>query len=123
MTLFAKMALALAAGLALWQVSAARLDLSREELAHARTQAELTAAHDEARRWRLAAGENLLAAEAQKTLAEACLTREAAARTDADARAAILGASKPRPRPTTEKRLVVDDETRSRAVSRLNRGL
>lgn len=99
------------------------VDYEREQAAHARTRAELTTALVELQRWRTVAGETLMAADAQKQLAEACLAREAQSQSDANARKSILTQAKPRPRTETENRQVVDDETRARAVSRLNRGL
>lgn len=110
-----------ALALILWRFWSLATDYERELDAHLQTQTKLTAALDEGRRWRLVAGENLLAAEAQARLAESCLAREAQSQSDAEARKAILAQAKPRPRPAEEK--VVDDETRSRAVSRLNREL
>lgn len=54
-------------------------------------------------------------------LAEACLEREAQARADGAARAAILANTKPRPRTDAERQEVVDDATRNAAAARLNR--
>lgn len=92
-----------------------------EVVAHAQTRAALEQAVQEGQRWATAAQATLEAAEAQQTVAEACLQREAEAQTDADARNAIMAQAKPRPQPEKDK--VVDDETRTRVADRLNRPL
>lgn len=61
--------------------------------------------------------------EAQTDAAAACLARESQAAKDAVERKGILEKVKPRPRTTKEQEEVVDDETRGRAVERLNRPL
>lgn len=107
----------------LWKYWALNVDYKHELDAHLQTQKQLNIALSEVRNWRMVAGETLIAAEAQKQLAEACLVRESEARADEEARKAILTPAKPRPRTVAEKQQVVDDATRARAVSRLNRGL
>lgn len=107
----------------LWKCWSLNLDYKHELDAHLQTQKQLAVAITTAQRWQVVAGETLLAAEAQKQLAEACLSRESQAQTDAEARKLLLATAKPRPRTETESKQVVDDETRTRAVSRLNRGL
>ena len=62
-------------------------------------------------------------AEAQAENTRRCLAREAQAQRDAAERDAIVRQAKPRARTTAEQVRVVDDETRRRAVARLNRPL
>ena len=61
--------------------------------------------------------------EAQTDAAAACLAREAQTARDAAERKDIVEKAKPRPRTKKEQDEVVDDETRGRAVERLNRPL
>ena len=61
--------------------------------------------------------------QAQAENARLCLERETKAARDAAERAAIVKQAKPRARTAEEKDTVVDDETRRRAVERLNRPL
>lgn len=117
--------LALAVGLAAvgWKSLRLERELMKEQVVHAQTQTALAAALTEGQRWRTVAAEHLIVADAQKGALESCLARESQAQTDAQARKNILNSAKPRPRPETETRQVVDDETRIRAASRLNRDL
>ena len=89
--------------------------LDTERLNHAVTQ--------ERDQWKATAEEYRKNAEAQAENARQCLDREAKATRNAAERAAIVKLAKPRPRTTEEKDKVVDDETRRRAVLRLNRPL
>ena len=61
--------------------------------------------------------------QAQAENARLCLDRESNAARDAAERAAIVKQARPRARSAEEKNKVVDDETRRRAVERLNRPL
>mgnify|MGYP001661489579 FL=1 len=90
--------------------------LDVERLNHAATAQERD-------QWKAAAEEYRKNAEAQENNARQCLDREAKATRDAAERAAIVKRAKPRARTTEEKDKVVDDETRRRAVERLNRPL
>ena len=106
--------------LALVAVSAAFLiardELDAERLSHATTAQERD-------QWKATAEEYRKNAEAQAENARQCLDRETKATRDAAERAAIVKRAKPRARTTEEKDKVVDDETRRRAVERLNRPL
>lgn len=114
---------------ALWLLAAALLfsgllgrlawvnrELEAERAAHASTARERE-------RWEAAAEAYRKDAEAQAENARLCLEREANATRDAVERAAIMQQARPRARSTEEKDKVVDDETRRRAVERLNRPL
>lgn len=90
--------------------------LDAEKAAHEATSQELD-------RWRTAAEACRLDAEAQAENARLCLDREAEAMKKAQERAAIMERTRPRTRTVEEKDKVVDDETRRRAVLRLNRPL
>lgn len=90
--------------------------LDAERLKHAVTAQERD-------QWKATAEEYRKNAEAQAENARQCLDRETKATRDAAERAAIVKLTKPRPRTTEEKDKVVDDETRRRAVERLNRPL
>ncbi len=90
--------------------------LDAERLNHAVTAQERD-------QWKATAEEYRKNAEAQAENARQCLDREAKATRNAAERAAIVKLTKPRPRTTEEKDKVVDDETRRRAVLRLNRPL
>ncbi|WP_300786499.1 hypothetical protein [uncultured Desulfovibrio sp.] len=89
-------------------------ELEAERAAHAATARERD-------RWEAAAEAYRKDAEAQAENARQCLGREAKAARDAAEREDIMRQAKPRARTAEEK--VVDDETRRRAVERLNRGL
>ena len=106
--------------LALVAVSAAFL-IARDELDAERLRHAVTARERD--QWKATAEEYRTNAEAQAENARQCLGREAKAARDAAERATIVQRSKPRPRTTEEKDKVVDDETRRRAVLRLNRPL
>ena len=114
---------------AVWWLAAALLfSCLLGRLAHVNGQLDAErAAHSvtarECDRWKTAAEAYRKNAEALADNARRCLEREAQAQADAAERAAIMDAARPRPRPETEKARVVDDETRRRAVLRLNRGL
>lgn len=91
--------------------------LDAEKAAHEATRQELD-------RWRTAAEAYRKDAEAQAENARLCLDREAEAMKKAQERAAIMERAWPRSRTVEEKdKVVVDDETRRRAVLRLNRPL
>ena len=89
-------------------------ELEAERAAHAATARERE-------RWEAAAEAYRKDAEAQAENARQCLGREAKAAWDAAEREGIMRQAKPRARTAEEK--VVDDETRRRAVERLNRNL
>ena len=91
-------------------------ELDAERAAHAVTV-------QECERWKTAAEAYRENAEAQVENARLCLERETKAARDAAERAAIVKRASPRTRTAEEKDKVVDDETRRRAVLRLNRGL
>lgn len=91
-------------------------ELDAERAAHAVTLQECD-------RWKTAAEAYRKNAEAQEENARLCLERETKAVQDAAERAAIVKRASPRTRTAEEKNKVVDDETRRRAVLRLNRGL
>lgn len=93
-----------------------RGELDDERLNHAATLKE----RDE---WKAAAEAYRKAADAQAENARLCLEREVNAARDAAERAAIVKQARPRARTAEEKDKVVDDETRRRAVERINRPL
>lgn len=74
-------------------------------------------------RWKTAAEACRMDAEAQAENARQCLARERQAQNDAAEREAIVRRAQPRVRTDDERNKVVDDETRCRAVARLNRPL
>ena len=90
--------------------------LDAERAAHVVTERER-------QRWQAAAEAYRKDAEAQAENARLCLERETKAARDAAERAAIVKQARPRTRSVEEKNKVVDDETRRRAVLRLNRDL
>ena len=91
-------------------------ELDAERAAHAVTVRECE-------RWKTAAEAYRENAEAQAENARLCLERETKAARDAAERTAIVKQARPRTRSVEEKNKVVDDETRRRAVLRLNRDL
>lgn len=93
-----------------------RGELDAERLRHEDTALERD-------QWQAAAEAYRKDAEAQAENALLCLDREAKATRDAVERAAIVKQARPRARSAEEKNTVVDDETRRRAVLRLNRPL
>lgn len=114
---------------ALWLLTAALLfsgllgrlahvnaELEAERAAHATTARE-------SERWKAAAEAYRKDAEAQAENARLCLDRETKAARDAAERTSIVKQARPRARTVEEKAKVVDDETRRRAVERLNRPL
>lgn len=103
-------------GLLLWRTQYLGAELALEKAAHKTTKMERDDWQAQAK---LAKGR----AEALAESARACLAREAQAQADAAERAAIMTQVKPRPRTKVEQTRVVDDETRSRVIERLNRGL
>ena len=107
---------ALACVLLLWRLDRVSGELEAERTAHGVTAAERN-------HWRTAAEAYRLDAEAQAENARRCLAREAQVQRDAAERDAIVRQAKPRTRTTAEQVRVVDDETRRRAVARLNRPL
>lgn len=74
-------------------------------------------------RWKTAAEACRMDAEAQAENARQCLARERQAQNDAAEREAIVRRAQLRVRTDDERDKVVDDETRCRAVARLNRPL
>lgn len=100
---------------------AQRLEVEQAE--HAKTRVELEHAVAQAEIWVAAYLEVMAGAEAQQKLAEACLARESETRADTEARKAILAPVKPRPRSPEEREKVVDNDTRTRVIDRLNRPL
>lgn len=90
--------------------------LDTERLHHAATATERD-------HWKATAEAYRADAEAQAENTRRCLAREAQAQRDAAERDAIVRQAKPRARTTAEQVRVVDDETRRRAVARLNRPL
>lgn len=90
--------------------------LDTERLHHATTATERD-------HWKATAEVYRADAEAQAENTRRCLAREAQAQRDAAERDAIVRRAKPRARTTAEQVRVVDDETRRRAVARLNRPL
>ena len=91
-------------------------ELDAERAAHAAT----TRDRDQ---WKAAAEAYRKDAAAQAENARLCLERETKAAQDAAERAAIVERASPRTRTVEEQDKVVDDETRRRAVERLNRPL
>lgn len=91
-------------------------ELEAERAAHAVTE-------QERQRWQAAAEAYRKDAEAQAENARLCLDRETKAARDAAERTSIVKQARPRARTVEEKAKVVDDETRRRAVLRLNRPL
>lgn len=110
------LAIAACIGLLVWRNQYLNSELKLEKAAHETTRLERDT-------WKAQAEAALARAEALADTARACLTREAQARADAEERAVIMANVKPRPRTEAEQTKVVDDETRSRMVERLNRGL
>ena len=90
--------------------------LDTERLHHAATALERD-------QWKTAAEAYRKDAEAQAENARLCLDREAKNTREEAERAAIMQQARPRARTVEEKAMVVDDETRRRAVERLNRPL
>ena len=90
--------------------------LDTERLHHAATATERD-------HWKATAEVYRTDAEAQAENTRRCLARERQAQNDAAEREAIVRQAKPRARTTAEQVRVVDDETRRRAVARLNRPL
>lgn len=105
----------------MWRLDHVSGQLEAEKTARAMAEARVEEVIDESEAWVAAYWEALDEIKAQKDNAQACLDREAKARTDAAERKAILEQAKPRPRPQQEQ--VVDDETRNRVAGRLNRPL
>jgi len=98
-----------------------RLDAERAD--HKTTRLQRDNAVTEGLRWKKVAED---AGEKQATLREAaseCLAREKEAREDAAERTAIMRRTVPRERTEMEKKGVIDDATRRKAVDRLNRPL
>lgn len=91
-------------------------ELDAERLRHEATALERD-------QWKTAAEAYKKDADAQAENARLCLEREAKSARDATERTAIVKQAKPRARTAEEKDRVVDDETRRRAVERLNRPL
>ena len=91
-------------------------ELEAERAAHATTARE-------SERWKAAAEAYWKDAEAQAENARMCLDREAKNAREEAERAGIVQQARPRARSAEEKDKVVDDETRRRAVERLNRPL
>lgn len=108
------MSFAFAAVVQYFAAQALERSLEAEQTAH-----EATA--QERDHWRAAAEACQVEAKAQAENARQCLGREVKAARDAAEREGIMRQAKPRARTAEEK--VVDDETRRRAVERLNRGL
>lgn len=102
--------------LLLWRVNDLNTELASEKAAHKTTKIE----RDD---WKTQAEAAKTSAEALAENARACLAREAQALANAAERATIMAKVKPRPRTMAEQTKVVDDETRSRVVERLNRAL
>lgn len=90
--------------------------LDTERLHHAATATERD-------HWKAAAEAYRADAEAQAENARRCLARETKAALDLAEREAIVRRAQPRVRTDDERNKVVDDETRCRAVARLNRPL
>lgn len=106
----------LALALPLWRLECVTGQLEAERLNHAATLKE----RDE---WKATAEAYKKDAEAQAENARLCLDREVRAAQDAAERTAIMQQARPRVRTAEEKDKVVDDETRRRAIERLNRHL
>lgn len=100
----------------IWHTKTLKADLALERVSHEATRKE----RDD---WKSQALAARTSAEALAASARACLDREAQAQADAEERAIIMANMKARPRTEAEQAKVVDDETRSRVVERLNRGL
>lgn len=115
--------LAVALLLAFWRIDNVQGKLQLEQAEHNQTKVALADAIEKGNGWKAAYEEALTAATAQREATQACLDREAEARTAQEARNAILQAAQPRPRTEAEQKQVVDDETRKRSADRLNRPL
>jgi len=102
--------------LLLWKIDRLEGSLELEQAAHKATIQERD-------QWKLAAETAELDAQAQAENTRRCLAREAQAAQSAQERQAIMRQVAPRPRTDSEKRQVVDDETRNRVAARLNRPL
>ena len=109
--------------LALWRIDNVQGKLKLEKSEHSKTQEQLADALEKGKQWEAAYREAKGAAERQATATQACLDREKAAIVAKEERTDILRNAKPRPQTETEKRQVVDDETRKRSADRLNRPL
>lgn len=99
-----------------WRVLYLQSGLDAERTAHVATAKERD-------QWRAAAEMYQKDAEAQAENARLCLDRETKTARNVEERAAIVKRARPRPRSAEEKDTVVDDETRRRAIERLNRPL
>ena len=111
-------ALLVAGGIRVENLSGA---LALEENRHAATKEALAREVEKGAGWKAAYEKALMAADAHRAATQACLDREVETRKAVEERAEILQAAQPRPRTDAEKRQVVDDATRARAVDRLNR--
>lgn len=98
-----------------------RLDAERAD--HAVTRLERDNAIKEGLGWKAVTGAANLQRDGLRETLNECLDREREARADAAERAAIMGRATPRERTEAEKKGVVDDATRTKAMDRLNRPL
>lgn len=98
-----------------------KLDVERAE--HATTRLQRDNAVAEGLRWKTVADAAEPKITALQDTVRECLAREAQAPKDAADRAAIINAAVPRERTAEERKGVVDDATRRKAVDRLNRPL
>lgn len=104
-----------------WRMDNLSGQLAMEKERHEATRKELRAALEDRDLWVAAHDIVQESAEAHQQNTEACLAREARMQAAAEERAAIM--RKAAPRATTTKDKVLDHETRTRIVDRLNRGL
>jgi hypothetical protein len=106
---------------AIWRADRLSGTLALERSEHKGTTEALAREVEKGMGWKAAYEEALIAVDAQRTAAQACLDRAVATAAAREERAAILQAAQPRPRTDQERRQVVNDETRRRAADRLNR--
>ncbi len=107
--------------LSLWRISSLGGALALEESEHKTTKQALAKAIKKGKGWEAAYGKSIEAIETTNISLQSCFEREADALKDSRDRQAILDSSKPQERTQAETRQVVDDETRRRAIDRLNR--
>lgn len=98
-----------------------KLDTERAE--HNTTRLERESAVKAGLGWKAVAGAANLQRDGLQAAVNECLNREQEARADAAERAAIMKLAAPRARTEAERKGVVDDATRKKAMDRLNRPL
>jgi hypothetical protein len=114
-------ALVLALAAAIWRADHLSGELALEQTLHKATKESLALEVEKGLRWKAAYEQTLVAANAHRTAAKACLDRAKAQAMAQEERTAIMQAAQPRPRTEQERQQVVNDATRKIAADRLNR--